>query len=343
MSCHRGLRCFRRGFTLIELLVVIAIIAILVALLLPAVQQAREAARRSQCKNNLKQIGVAFHNYHEAHGRFPMPYVVDTTNFNCHAWGTFLLPYLDRAAVYNRFDFTQAFFSPCSTSFAGPACGLFGFTHDNQTPAKTMIPVFNCPSVPGGPRVNQFLLPGAELGLPIDIGWEAASTDYRAVGGVIGSWANAYYTGPSMSGRGGVLAEYNECTRISDITDGTSNTLIVAEWAGLNNVYQQDQMISQGAPTLLSAAAGGAGGGWADIISGEAWLEGTPWDGSNNPPGPCLINCTNADTRNIYSFHAGGVHILMSDGSTRFISENLSTSTLARLIAKQDHRPVGEF
>ena len=341
----RTLRCRRRrvGFTLIELLVVIAIIAILIALLLPAVQQAREAARRSSCKNNLKQIGLAMHNYHDVYGRFPPAYILDGSNFNSHSWGTFLLPYLDQAPLYNQFNFDHAFFSPCAV-LPSPACGAFGFTHDNQTPAKTQLSVFNCPSTPGGPRINQYLLPGAAVGLPFDIGWEGASSDYRSVNGILGVWHGVFYApvvGP-MSGREGVLKQPNECTRMRDITDGSSNTLIVGEWAGLNDVFQGNTLVSSGQPTIASAIAGGAGGSWADVLNGESWLSGSLYDGTGDT-GPCLINCTNADTRNLYSFHVGGVHVAMSDGAVRFISENISTITFAQLVAKADDAVIDEF
>ncbi|MFG0295400.1 MAG: DUF1559 domain-containing protein, partial [Maioricimonas sp. JB045] len=111
-NCHTSRR---RGFTLIELLVVIAIIAILVALLLPAVQQAREAARRSQCKNNLKQIGLALHNYHDTHGSFPPGYIAryvsatDPASAETgpgFAWGTMILPFLDQSPTYNQLNFS---------------------------------------------------------------------------------------------------------------------------------------------------------------------------------------------------------------------------------------------
>ncbi|MBI5760843.1 MAG: DUF1559 domain-containing protein, partial [Planctomycetales bacterium] len=108
-------RHFRRvGFTLIELLVVIAIIAILIALLLPAVQQAREAARRTQCRNNLKQLGVAFHNYHDAAGRFPFGYYATppALGLNAASWGLMLLPYLDQGQLYQKYNFTSPAMNP---------------------------------------------------------------------------------------------------------------------------------------------------------------------------------------------------------------------------------------
>jgi prepilin-type N-terminal cleavage/methylation domain-containing protein len=327
----------RRGFTLIELLVVIAIIAILIALLLPAVQQAREAARRTQCRNNLHNIGLAFHNYHDVYGRFPPPYVLDQTNkpFNAHSWGTYLLPYLDQAPLYNQFNFNDAFFSPF------PALGhVTNHTKLIQTP----LTVFNCPSTPGRPKINDFLLPGAAVGLPLDVPWKCSSSDYRSVNGILGVWYNVYYQPAvgTMASREGILAQPNMCTRIADVRDGTSNTLIVAEWAGLNDVYQGSRLVSSAQPTIASAGAGGSGGCWADVINGESWLSGSLYDGTGST-GPCLINCTNADTRNVYSFHEGGVFVLLADGSVRFISENLSTITFARLVAKGDGSPVGEF
>src|SRR6476661_8060061 len=106
------MRSLRRGFTLIELLVVIAIIAVLVALLLPAVQQAREAARRSQCKNNLKQIGLALHNYHDVNGCFPPAYIADENGKPMHSWRVLILPYLDQAALHTEYNFSEPWDGP---------------------------------------------------------------------------------------------------------------------------------------------------------------------------------------------------------------------------------------
>src|SRR6266704_1989361 len=136
----RRVRFARKGFTLIELLVVIAIIAILIALLLPAVQQAREAARRSQCKNNLKQMGLALHNYHEVANTFPYAYMVNPANFDSNSWGVMVLPYLDQSPLYNQFN--------CSVPAINEAAA-FGFpaavAQQNIAVISTSLPVFRCP------------------------------------------------------------------------------------------------------------------------------------------------------------------------------------------------------
>jgi prepilin-type N-terminal cleavage/methylation domain-containing protein/prepilin-type processing-associated H-X9-DG protein len=323
-----GGRNARSAFTLVELLVVIAIIGILIALLLPAVQAAREAARRAQCSNNLKQIGLAFHNYHDTYRTFPMPYTLDTTTLNANSWGTRLLPFLEQQPLYDRFDLTAPMFSP-----------ILFHTYDNQTPSQEHVGAFNCPSTPGGPRINDFELPPI-FGFPIP--WKAASSDYCSANGFVNDWRDNYYTpvvGRPLSHIHGVLREPNECTRIAEILDGTSNTLMVIERAGANNLYRDGKMVEGGGP-----GTGTAGGGWADPMNGEFWFAGSLYDGTSpSGHGPCLINCTNEDSRGAYSFHPGGIQILMADGSVQFVSETISTITFARVVIKADGEVIDDI
>ena len=164
------------GFTLIELLVVIAIIAILIALLLPAVQQAREAARRTQCKNAMKQIGLAFHNYHDVYGKFPQPSILGLTvttgmkMTSAVSWETALLPYIDQAPVFNIFDTNRAIFDPA-----------------NAAAVKTVIPVYLCPSTPRtNPRVQYTIPAGTTLAAgypPLAQAWtmDGGPTDFSTL------------------------------------------------------------------------------------------------------------------------------------------------------------------
>ncbi len=181
----------QRGFTLIELLVVIAIIAILIALLLPAVQQAREAARRSQCKNNLKQIGLAMHNYHDTHGAFPPGEVYGTGlsgNWTTWAWSVFTLPFLDQAPLYNTFSPNGMANRPVGRNDGAAVTGNVG----------SIVPAYICPSDPT-PNVNNTYCGFPKLNYPVSL--ELCFNNY----------------GTPAAG---------SSTRFRDITDGTSNTIL---------------------------------------------------------------------------------------------------------------------
>ncbi|QDU05984.1 putative major pilin subunit [Gimesia chilikensis] len=304
----------RRAFTLIELLVVIAIIAILIALLLPAVQQAREAARRSQCKNNMKQLGLAFHNYHDNFTMFPTGYFHSSGYLT--GWAARILPYIDQAPRYNQMT------SLGELTRIQP----YRFTtspHNGDTNLFTdPIAVFCCPSSEIGERANDYST--AWGGNPGNDG----SLHYRGNGGsvdvgfVSGSNSSRHY------GTSGVL--YPGCkTRMRDITDGTTNTFLLGE---------------------LSSYIGWSGskGGWDDITP---WTWATYYYGSD---GYLMIDTKlmqypiGSGSHSQYgvgwrSQHVGGAHMLLCDGSVRFLSESTSLDLLKGLSTRATGEVVGEF
>jgi prepilin-type N-terminal cleavage/methylation domain-containing protein len=289
------MRTQRRGFTLIELLVVIAIIAILIALLLPAVQQAREAARRASCKNNLKQIGVAMHNYHEAFKSFP-PFIIHRTgnpsrigDVNKGAnWLVFLLPYVEQAPLYKQWDFDI------------PA---------NQNPGRsTELAVFKCPSDPYSSHNHCSLFGG---------GWAR---------GNYGMNVSPCRHGVDGTGSLGGVGGANFVVKIRDITDGTSNTVAVDELrAGLN---QYDLRGSWAMPGLSSgtaamfndASAPNSQEPNADDI--EFCAQSGQFSNPSNGMG--CFDSGNTGQMTARSMHTGGMHLMMVDGSVRFVSENIN-------------------
>ncbi|NOX55801.1 MAG: DUF1559 domain-containing protein [Planctomycetes bacterium] len=340
-----------RGFTLIELLVVIAIIAILIALLLPAVQQAREAARRTQCRNNLKQIGIAMHNYHDTYGMFAKPTILGLTVGSgldirsSTTWELSLLPYLDQAPLYERYDFNQGAYDAV-----------------NAPVIVQVISGFLCPSTAGTDPLVQYDIPaGTQIepsfpGLARNWTFRGGRCDYEAMQGVRGDLASIAYAQLGMNVGGSrhgyatwdirfldapPYSDGGTAGRVRDITDGTSNTVMVVELAGRNKLWRVGRPDSTQPDAQIQEWV--SGGGWADPIN-EMWVNGRLYDGTSGPDGgPCAINCSNERGAGWYSFHPGGAFSLMCDGSVRFMNQSLSQAVIAALITAAKGEPLGEF
>ena len=314
----------RRAFTLIELLVVIAIIAILVALLLPAVQQAREAARSSQCKNNLKQIGVALHNYHDVQSVLPPSTIAKgqcSSGFgnplvqNSTGW-TMLLPYLDQTTIYDEYDSNQAAGHYTAGALAGAIVGD-AVASGNGALISEPLTVLTCPSEVG----NRFHPSnGLHYVIKNGSGLTGAKTSYDF------SVINDYYgcnKWPSRSRPTRRMFEDNSYCRFRDVTDGTSNTVAVAETRF--DVYNGE-----------APAWGFRGWVMIGIDIGTYGINQTVYGGVDRAP--ALASWAYSG-----SHHVGGCHVLLADGSTRFISENMDTTTRRRLATMADDEPLGEF
>ncbi|MCA9116768.1 MAG: DUF1559 domain-containing protein [Planctomycetaceae bacterium] len=329
-----------RGFTLIELLVVIAIIAILIALLLPAVQQAREAARRTQCRNNLKQLGLALHNYHDNFISFPLGTLPLYHNGN---WRSRILPYLDQAPLYNQLTAVQP---SIASGYSGKRndtinIGEYG-TGSYSVLAGLTLAAYVCPSAATDPNYNATSpnFNNAERGQTHDyVGVAGAGPDP-------GGRASGQVCSADISGRGivcqnGLLAP-NVNALIRDCTDGTSNTMLVAEQSGLVGTQE------------LSCNYQGGWAGWypsaqqpKDVTSSSPFGNGVTTlryqINLNTASPPNGANTTYSHNTIINSFHEGGTHALLADGAVKFLSENMNLTTLLRLGAKDDGEVLGEF
>jgi len=293
----------RLAFTLIELLVVIAIIAILIGLLLPAVQKVREAAARMKCQNNMKQMGLALHNYHDANGKMPNGVVSSGDQYHPYwSWIALILPYYEQDNLYRQAD-TWA-------RSGGPNYWPWGYFWVNpQTPANpalgTILSVLKCPS---DARQDQ-VLSGAKAGIAPQS--NVAFTGYLGVGGISSDFNN--YTNTSQIG----ILYWTSGTRMTDITDGTSNTMMVGERPPSSDLYYG----------WWFAGAGYDGSGVGDVVMGAreynyASANGCPSSAVGFQAGNPNTFC---DQMHFWSFHSGGANFLMGDGSVRFVTYSANT------------------
>lgn len=292
----------RAGFTLIELLVAVAIIALLIALLLPAVQQAREAARRAQCSNNLKQIGLALHNYESQWGMFPTATRPIPSQLGEKRTATLarILPFVDQASLFQKYDFAANWYDS-----------------QNPTLVQTQLGVFQCPSTPDSNRFDTNSIPAGSG----TFSGPRACADYAPLEGIGSLLTGTGLIDTQSQGSPSVLqVNFNQC-RIADITDGASSTIMIAEDAGRPTWYIRGRV----APVVMAIP----GAGWADDEQ-DFFLHGAQNDPLASSPGPCAINCHNDGE--IYSFHAGTANSLYADGHARFLSASMDIRLVARLI-----------
>jgi len=298
----------RRGFTLIELLVVIAIIAILIGLLLPAVQKVREAAARMTCSNNLKQIGLAMHGFESARGGLPL---LRTTTSPRHSWGVYILPYVEQTALADRYDWAAD-----------------GNAATNQPVANTWLKFYACPSTPGGKRlVTSIDVSGSTDSNPTRTGYAG---DYYAI---FRFWDPVVFpTIPWPDTVGGLDGYFNTTRKLTEITDGTSNTALVTESAGRPDYWVKGKKQPGLVPFNPFTTSPWVGGQGIPISSFQS-------DGLATH-GEYIINYSNTNS-GVYSFHTGGANFVFADGSVRFIKESTSKLVVYALASSKFGEVIG--
>ncbi|EAQ80159.1 DUF1559 domain-containing protein [Blastopirellula marina] len=308
----------RSGFTLVELLVVIAIIGVLIALLLPAVQQAREAARRMRCTNNLKQLGLAIHNYHDVLGCFPLIGSLGGTPVSAPERSAFvaLLPYLELSNLEDQYNYDEA------------------WHHADNLPIAASVPeALVCPSAPGG---GEQTVAGS------------ATSDYAYCYSPFN--AADQYNAPGKS-----FFQYNDKIGFRDVTDGLTNTICMYESAGRAHWWAKNQQEPGGASTPTIYTGYGTNYGeereaWTSNVLGTYFapvLVTPPMTAGEEPTitlfaGSEVMNVTNLYSAP-YAFHPGGMNILLGDGSVRFAPETINLDTLWAMTSCAGGEVVGEY
>ncbi len=312
----------RQGFTLVELLVVIAIIGVMVGLLLPAVQAAREAARRMQCSNHMKQIALAMHNYESTYKVLPnnSPSPVargrDGLRVIMTPWNIAILPYLEQATIAGEWDPSYGFSEAPNTKFLDAGVSTY------RCPSSVTQSVEFYPALA---TTSQF------------------TADLAATGGQRYRAAPIEYAPPLTVARAPMLQTTprerailpqisSRLSTFAAVTDGLSNTMMFGEIAGGPVRYNRGKQAGDQSPNFFHLGA------WARLLPVKMSEDGTTMYAGN-----CLINCTNFAGLNLYSFHSGMVHVAMADGSVRPVAEQISMDTFFRLVAISDREVLGEL
>lgn len=310
------------GFTLIEILVVVSLIGVLVGLLIPAVQAAREAARRMSCGNNVKQLGLALHNYEAAYKVLPPSRIATTNPTFQQSWMMMVLPHIEQNVSYLAYDKNLNWF------------------HAINSPITTQqISTFKCPSTPEPrelPTPQFYVANGINYGQPI-FGY----ADYGSVNAI----RNAAFVSNGLQSLGtrevmGAMGRGPNGTKFSAITDGLSNTICIAEDAGRPTMYISGRKSLNPRGAAINTPFTVDGWGWADINGGfsvdgshaNGLQNSTNSSGSTTIVGNCNINCTNDSE--IYGFHSGGCITLRCDGSVQYLATNTSGQVFIALLTR---------
>ncbi|MCE9548200.1 MAG: DUF1559 domain-containing protein [Planctomycetia bacterium] len=301
------LRQGQAGFTLVELLVVIAIIGLLIALLLPTLQMARESARDTQCKNNLKQMTLGFNLYADGHGGFPNRQSLTTALTSGHGWGIEILPFIGQSAVYDKWNNKFSFFDP-----------------QNVSVTMTAIPTYMCPAAPNGARV-----------MDVSLSTTTTSTGYA---GDYVVFHQLSYTGTGVTCTGCSTAApqaVNSMTYPYQIKDGLSNTILMAEQAG-RPVYYIDRQAQASNTSMTNPKFWGC---WAAYQSVQA----QGWSAAATPATGGIVPMNRTNSQGVYSFHNAGANFGFCDGSVRFISDQISVQLLLALCTRDGKESTGAY
>lgn len=319
-----GTETDRGAFTLVELLVVIAIIGILIGMLLPAVNSAREAGRRTQCQNNLKQLGLACLSYENARGGLPpasvfpgyVPNKATQSDSDRIGWVWLILPHLEYSGLANQYTFNKVWFDPSL-----------------QGAVTTRIPTLECPSAPTGNKI--FSGSDTDPVSNASVSFQAAATDYFAPVSVstnatqVGWTPNNNETYTSVNGQMydylGALQD-DQLTNLAKITDGLSHTMLLGEMAGRPTPYATGDVVN----TSVALKTYGFGA-WAH--NNKFTVKSYTYDGETSP-GPCPLDCSNQ--MSIFGFHPAGANSVFADGSVHFLSVNIDLFVMFDLVARAD-------
>ena len=316
------MRLRHHGFTLVELLVVIAIIATLVSLLLPAVQAAREAARRAQCQNHLKQVSLAFHNFELSRRELPLAFTNQSLPGK-NNWAPFVLPYLEQKNLIDGYDLA-----------------IDWWVAPNRPLVATQLKVLQCPSSPFQNRMQD----KPETTPPNKTG---ACGDFFTPAGVHPD-INLVLPSADQIGTGndlrGVICWYsttNNVNRFADVADGTSNSILLGECAGREDVWRRRQRTMVNFTSTPKVRA--RGGAWATTDNAYEIGQRVAWDAAFGPiPGPVAINNSNEWGHCFYGFHASGANFAFADGSVRVLSEGTNLRVLANLVTRAGGETTSE-